>query len=141
MNDEGTLIPGSIIKEGYALAKPDYHAHKGCGQCKVNPLKCDWRQRHLHPGPRRITINAPPNGMFEFFVNSEGISESVLRAFLQRNNNDEIDEITCLRGRRFKVRAAVIPYILDVADANCLAREWLLRAFQLPPQQKRSRST
>ncbi|KAK5465110.1 hypothetical protein LTS15_001673 [Exophiala xenobiotica] len=103
MNDEGTLIPGSIIKEGYALAKSDYQGHKGCKRCEIDPLKCDWRRQHLLPRDRKSTITAPPNGIFEFFVNGEGISQEVLYEFLLKNNDGDI---TCLPDKRFKARPA-----------------------------------
>lgn len=108
MNDEGTLIPGSMIKEGYALAKPEYHAHKGCERCEVDPLKCDSRRQHLRPRDRKTTITTPPNGIFEFFVDGEGISEEVLYEFLQKNNDGDF---TCLPDKRFKARSAVITQI------------------------------
>ncbi|KAK7903107.1 hypothetical protein LTR67_001124 [Exophiala xenobiotica] len=103
MNDEGTLIPGSIIKEGYALAKPYYQAHKGCKRCEIDPSKCNWRRQHLLPRDQKSTITAPPNGVFEFFVDGEGISQEVLYEFLQKNNNGDV---TCLPDKRFKARPA-----------------------------------
>jgi hypothetical protein len=108
MNDEGTLIPGSIINEGYALARSDYHTHKDCKRCEVDPLECDWRRQHLHPCHRRTTINAPPDGIFEFFVDGQGISQDALLAFLQGNNSGDT---TCLSEKRFKARLAAITQV------------------------------
>lgn len=143
MNDEGTLIPGSIIKEGYALARSAYYAHKDCAQCQIEPQKCDWRRRHLPPREKRTTITAPPDGMFEFFLNSEGISKEILHAFLQSNSDGEI---TCLPGKRFKVCPAGTLHVsglqfLDIANVSCPGRKRLLRTFQLPYKQTRSQAT
>ncbi|KIW24291.1 uncharacterized protein PV07_10018 [Cladophialophora immunda] len=98
MNDEGTLIAGSVIKAGYALRRAEYHAHKDCKRCAVDALKCHTRRQQLSPSNTNTTITAPPDGIFEFFFPGDGVSESVLRAFLERNN---LGSTTCLPGRRF----------------------------------------
>ena len=138
MNDEGTLIPGSIIKEGYALGKAEYHAHKNCERCAVNPLHCDWRRQQLNAENPRSTITAPPDGIFDFFVPGEGVSESVLQAFLRRNSRGDT---TCLPERRFKARPSVMTKSRRIANASRPGRERLLRAFQLPFQHPGSQPT
>lgn len=91
MNDEGTWIPCRLVRAGHALAKSDYHAHKICERCRVNPRTCDWRLQQLRRRASRSTITAPPfDGDFEFFVDEAEVSREVLEAFHKRNDDPSI---------------------------------------------------
>lgn len=86
VNDEGTLVQGSLIKEGFALGKDDYEDHKRCRQCAVNPWGCDDRRALLAPQVDGQGATTPDIRRFEFFVPRKGISQTILEAFLVANS-------------------------------------------------------
>ena len=88
MNNEGTLIPGAIIREGYALNRKNYERHRNCKLCATDPSKCGWRSTHLEQDAPESTIDKPLNGRFEMFVPGKDVSSDVLAVFLRKNHDD-----------------------------------------------------
>ena len=93
VNREGTVIPGSLVRRGHVLQGGQYNAHKDCKICLSHPDKCPQRKRYLSEnaekfGLRRSSALASQLEYYEFFVAKPGIKESILRAFLDHNTND-----------------------------------------------------
>lgn len=91
VNGEGNLIEGWLVNKGFALDKNDYKRHEGCEQCTVNPWECDWRRRHLKPQVDGQGDRPPKMRRFEFFIPEKGISQAVLKGFLETNSSIDVN--------------------------------------------------
>jgi hypothetical protein len=103
MNEEGTFIPGSIVRSGQALTEENYKSHrKSCEQCESDASACsDRRDMLLPPTPRQPEPHEPEDYV-QFFFPAAGISENVLKRFLYANGGQEASE---LPHKTFKVSA------------------------------------
>lgn len=100
INNEGTFVPGQMIRHGHALHREDYEDHVDCEVCTRDPADCDWRRKRLERPTSRKLLASPPSGFFQFFVPDMAIHEAVLREFLSVNVGQRAAYLT---EKRFKV--------------------------------------
>lgn len=114
MNEEGTFIPGSLVRHRYVLSKQDYQDHKSCNICPTHPERCSFRRSRI-PDHRILGIEYGEAGRAqegkrslespwpykEFFIPSKGIDLSILERYNSVNGGR--DDHPIHESRTFKV--------------------------------------